>query len=109
MDVEARVRVGIRDRRWLSGKVFLPLVWTSLRPASTVEIARAAEIFDYGSWVRIIRLSWSRFHPDKLHVGEEGREGEGYLQGMEPEWAISTVPPPSGDSRESDELCLILG
>jgi hypothetical protein len=48
--------------------------------------------------------------PDKSHVGEEGLEGEDYLQvsRYEPQWSISTIPP-NGDSRENDELRLILG
>jgi hypothetical protein len=83
MDVEARVRVRIRDRRWLSGKLFWsPILDVSEGQHAQWRLCVPPKYLTTLSWVRIIkRSSWSRLHPDKPHVGDEGREG--YLQGTE--------------------------
>jgi hypothetical protein len=86
MDVEARVRVRIRDRRWLSGKLFWsPILYVCEGQHAQWRLCVPPKNLTTGSWVRIIkRSSWSRFHPDKPHVGDEGREVR-YLQGTEPQ------------------------
>jgi hypothetical protein len=91
-----RVRVGIRDRRWLSEKRSA----TSLRASKdSRDCAYRRKSLTTISWVQIIRKwSWSRLHPDKLHIGEERREEGGRGE-----------PYRGGTAVGVDELLLILG
>jgi hypothetical protein len=102
VEVEARVGVGIRDRRRLSGKLFQsPSLDISEGQQAQWRLRLPPKKLTTGSWVWIIRRSSrSRLHPDKRHVGEEGGGGKGCLQGTKPPYhRVETAVRAGSDSR----------